>query len=226
VRILIVAATSREIAPLVATLQHAGDESPRLTSFTCAGHEIDILQAGVGLVSTAVWCARALGVRPYALAVNVGVCGAFDPALAPGSVVNVVSEQLSELGAEDGEGFLTVQQLGLIGDSEAPFVDGRLVARRSVVNPVVSALPAVRGISVSTAHGNPRTIAEVVRRFDPQVESMEGAAFMYACLIADVPFLEIRGVSNRIERRNRAAWKMKEAVDNLANAVRRIIEAA
>jgi futalosine hydrolase len=55
---------------------------------------------------------------------------------------------------------------------------------------------------------------------------MEGAAFMYACLIADVPFAEIRAVSNKVERRNREAWKLKEAVENLADTARRIIEAA
>ena len=37
---------------------------------------------------------------------------------------------------------------------------------------------------------------------------MEGAAFMYACLIAGVPFAQVRAVSNRVERRNRAAWDL------------------
>ena len=32
---------------------------------------------------------------------------------------------------------------------------------------------------------------------------MEGAAFMYACLIHGVPFAQVRAVSNIVERRNR-----------------------
>ena len=33
---------------------------------------------------------------------------------------------------------------------------------------------------------------------------MEGAAFMYVCLMHQVPFAQIRAVSNVVERRNRA----------------------
>jgi futalosine hydrolase len=47
---------------------------------------------------------------------------------------------------------------------------------------------------------------------------MEGAAFMYACLVAGVAFAQIRAVSNVVERRNRAAWKMPDAITAL-NAV-------
>ena len=48
---------------------------------------------------------------------------------------------------------------------------------------------------------------------------MEGAAFMYACLMHDVPFAQIRAVSNVVERRNREAWKIREAIDALGEAV-------
>ena len=40
---------------------------------------------------------------------------------------------------------------------------------------------------------------------------MEGAAFMYACLVQGLPFAQVRAVSNVVERRNRGAWKMAEA---------------
>ena len=75
-------------------------------------------------------------------------------------------------------------------------------------------------------HGNDRSIAAVVERFKPQVESMEGAAFMCACLINGVAFAQVRAVSNVVERRNLAAWRMSEAIDSLAEATRRIIERA
>jgi futalosine hydrolase len=53
---------------------------------------------------------------------------------------------------------------------------------------------------------------------------MEGAAFMYACLIADVPFAQVRAVSNVVERRNRESWRLADAIDNLANTARAILE--
>ena len=67
------------------------------------------------------------------------------------------------------------------------------------------------GITVNTVHGAEGSIAAVVERFKPQVESMEGAAFMYACLVHDVRFAQVRAVSNVMERRDRARWKVSEA---------------
>ena len=47
------------------------------------------------------------------------------------------------------------------------------------------------------------------------VESMEGAAFMYACLTLGQRFAQIRAISNLVQRRNREAWKLGEAVASL-----------
>src|SRR5262249_3588911 len=94
------------------------------------------------------------------------------------------------------------------------------------VNPEIAALPVVRGITVNTVHGRETSIADVVARCAPQVESMEGAAFMYAASISGVPFAQIRAVSNLVERRNRDAWKMQEAIHNLGNAALQILAQA
>jgi futalosine hydrolase len=209
-RILVVAATSVEVAPLVAELP--------------GGHEIDVLTTGVGMVATAARCAQALSRTAYDLALNFGVCGSFDPDLTPGAVVHVVKDRLAELGAEDGDEFLTIQQMGLLGADEFPFTSGQLLNARPPVNPALSRLPAVSGITVNTVHGNQRSIAAVVERFKPQVESMEGAAFMYACLTHAVPFAQVRAVSNMVERRNREAWKLAEAIDGLNAAARSILD--
>ena len=97
-RILVVTATDMEVAPFVAALR----DSSR--------HAVDVLATGVGMVATAARCSRALARTRYDLALNFGVCGSFDPALGPGTVVHVVADRLAELGAEDGEAFLTLQR--------------------------------------------------------------------------------------------------------------------
>ena len=53
---------------------------------------------------------------------------------------------------------------------------------------------------------------------------MEGAAFMYACLIHDLPFAQVRAVSNVVERRNREAWKMADAIHNLGRTTLGILD--
>jgi futalosine hydrolase len=53
---------------------------------------------------------------------------------------------------------------------------------------------------------------------------MEGAAFMHACLISNVPFAQVRAVSNIVEKRNREAWNLGEAIGNLGRSAVAILE--
>jgi futalosine hydrolase len=225
VRLLVVAATAAEITPLVAELRHTTARDPRTIAYTFGGLDVDVLVTGVGMVATATWCSHACARARYDMALNLGVCGSFDRTLMPGSVVHVVSDRVSELGAEDDEAFLSVHQLNLLDENEPPFVGGRLVNQRPPVIATLSSLPAVSGITVNTVHGRDQSIGHVVERFAPQVESMEGAAFMYACLVHGQRFAQVRAVSNVVERRNRAAWKLPEAIGNLgATALRMLNE--
>ena len=169
------------------------------------------------MVATAGRCARALATARHDVALNLGVCGSFDAALGPGTVVHVVRDRLAELGAEDGDAFLTLRDLQLEGDDE-------FVNQTPPASVALAELPAVSGITVNTVHGQERSIAAVVRRLQPQVESMEGAAFMFACRLSGVPFAQVRAVSNVVERRNRAAWKMHEAIGSLGAAAVRILD--
>jgi futalosine hydrolase len=224
VRVLVVAATQAEISSLVSGLGRASVVGPGVTSYQGFDHTIDVLISGVGMVATSTWCSRVLSTNRFDVALNLGVCGSFKPEIFPGSVVHVVSDRLAELGAEDGDKFLTIQEMKLLGDDEFPFTSGRLVnASPPVLGPLASMRP-VNGITVSTVHGNDDSIARMMRRFSPDVESMEGAAFMYACLVHGVPFAQVRAVSNMVERRNRAAWKLEEAIANLASVARQILE--
>lgn len=209
-RVLVVAATEGE-----------------LTSFrdnpSSHGHTLDILVTGVGMVPTATHVSRALALTQYDLALNLGVCGAFDRGLALGAVVHVTSDGLPEVGVQDGPSFIPAHVMGLVPPDDAPFVGGRLVNAAPPSFPVLADLPRVSGITVNTVHGDDDEIAAVVAREAPQVESMEGAAFMYACLIAGVPFAQIRAVSNYVERRNRAAWRLAEAIEALGHTAQALV---
>jgi futalosine hydrolase len=214
VRILIVAATEPEVAPVVDRMYSAPTGDTFVDRYTHGPHEIDVLITGVGMVATAAWCSRTLSEHSYDLALNIGVCGSFDSFIEPGTVV-----RLAELGAEDGDEFLTLDDLQLSGESEFVNLD-------PPSNTGLEQLPAVAGITVNTVHGNERTIAVVTERFNPQVESMEGAAFMSACLIHKIQFAQVRAVSNLVERRNRESWKLAEAIHNLSVQTLRIINHA
>jgi futalosine hydrolase len=224
VRVLVVVATAAEVGPFVAGLTRVVEAGPRVTRYKAAAHDIDVLISGVGMVATASWCSRLLASERFDVALNLGICGSFRTAIVPGAVVHVVSDRLAELGAEDGDRFLTIQQMGLFRDDEFPFKGGRLINDSPPPIASLANLPSVDGITVSTVHGNEGSIAGVTERFRPDVESMEGAAFMYSCLIHGVPFAQIRAVSNIVERRNRSAWKLHEAIAALGAEGLRILE--
>jgi futalosine hydrolase len=207
-RVLLVAATDAEIAPVRTTLRP----------------DVTVLVTGVGMVATAVRCARELARGDYELAINVGVCGSFNPVFPPGRVVHIGRDQFSELGAEDDDRFLSLLDLKLLGADDFPYTDGVLVNREPPLLPALVALPTVCGITVNTAHGNAAAIDRVVSRCHPDVESMEGAAFMYACLVQGIPFAQVRAVSNVVERRNRPAWKLTEAVRALGDVTVKLLE--
>ena len=225
-RILVAAATAAEIAPLSAAAGIDPTSPERSRHGRVARHDVDVLVTGVGMVATAFWCATALARHSYDLALNLGLCGAFDRSLALGSVVNVISDRFSELGAEDNDAFLTLQQLGLMASDDPPFRDGAVINHAPPAIVSLQRLPSVSGITVNTVHGRESSIAIVTRRFAPQVESMEGAAFMYACALAGVPYALVRAVSNAVERRYRAAWQIGPAVAALSAAALEILESA
>lgn len=225
-RILIVAATAIEAGGLAARLGAGRECRPRVTEHAYAGHVVDVLVTGVGMVATGVWCARALTEAHYDVAFNIGLCGSFDSGLPPGTVVHVAADRVAGLGAEDGDRFLTPDDLGLVEAGQQPYLRLELVNEAPPANAALAELPAVRGITVNTVHGAEASIAAVVERFSPQVESMEGAAFMYACLVHGVPFAQVRAVSNIVERRNRARWKVSEAIHALGDTAFAILDAS
>ena len=165
---------------------------------------VKILITGVGMVNTAYYLGRHAGNNVDAL-VNVGICGAFNKKLSLGEVVNVVSDRLSEFGAEDNKKFIRFEDLKLGGKSSFVLKNGIKM----------NSLKKVNGITVNTVHGNKKNIRRVVALFNPDVESMEGAAFAMACDVLKKTGIQIRAVSNYVERRDKSKWKMSLAVKNL-----------
>jgi futalosine hydrolase len=221
--LLIVSATYMEIAPLVARLKFVSENDQRMKFYTAGPNEIDVLITGVGMVATATWTTLALNRKKYDAAINFGVCGSFDRMIEVGKVVHVLTDRIADLGAEDGDKFLSVHELNLLGENEAPFMWGQLVNQSLPNIQNILGLIGVNGITVNTAHGDDSTIQKVVKRYNPHVESMEGAAFAYACMIAKVPYAQIRCVSNFIEKRNRDNWNMALAIKNLNETAIEII---
>ncbi len=201
-KILITAATKEEIF--------------LLNGIKSINHELDFLITGVGMVATAYSLTAHLKNNHYDLAINCGIAGSFDRSIQIGEVVSVKEDIFSELGAEDGNDFLSLDQIGLQGKNS--------FKNTFILNAVsMSLLKEVRSITVNTIHGNDPTIKIVVNRFQPHIETMEGASFFFVCENENIPSLQLRSISNYIEKRNRESWNIPLAIENLNNTLTKVI---
>ena len=212
--ILLVTATAFEISPLAAIMQPQGEPGGKLHRYKHNDHNVDVLCTGIGMTATAFYLGKTLPGN-YDVVINAGLAGSFNRNLDLGEVVNVYSDRFSELGAENGDDFLTIAELNLPDDNAFLFANGELENNSSINNPAIELLPKVNGITVNTVHGNESSIEKMVARFHPITESMEGAAFLYCCKIEKIPCVQIRSISNYVERRNKDAWNIPLAIKNL-----------
>jgi len=201
-KILIVVATYQEITPFIKKV--AGTDIKDLT-FKRGNNEIKILVTGVGMVATACALGKELALNTYDVAINVGIAGSFTKKIALGEVVQVTYDVLSELGAEDDEEFISLEEMEL----------GEVGFNASDEPQFTTQLKKVNAITVNKVHGNANSIADIMERLSPQIESMEGAAFFYTCEEASIPAMQVRAISNYVETRNRENWNIPLAVKNL-----------
>ncbi len=210
-KILVVSATPFEIAPLRQHLQeHFWPHSE--THFQKEELEVKLLVAGVGMTLTAFNLGGLFAKQRFDLVVNAGIAGAFNRSLKIGNVVNVTSERFADLGVEEADGrFTDVHEMRLVDANAGPFTEGELLNP----NADFDFLPKAKGLTVNKVHGYEPSIDALRSKYEADVESMEGAAFFMACLLAGQPFLQIRSISNYVETRNREAWDLPLAIKNL-----------
>jgi futalosine hydrolase len=207
-RILLVAATAVEMECFGLNAQWTAGFKEKVK-----GSGVDALITGVGIPATAFHLGCTLSLYSYDLVINIGLAGSFSKDLVPGSLVEVISDEFGDLGAEDHENYLDVFSLGFADKDEPPFKNGHLVPFPAEIEPLK--ISKVRGTTVNTVHGNLHNIALFKKRSTAEIETMEGAAVFYASNAMQIPSLQIRAISNYVEARNRSAWKVAEALQAL-----------
>lgn len=209
-KILYVTATSLEAAILK-------DSTDKIYSHGATDTEIKSLVTGVGSAATS-WSllewVRKFG-KPD-LAINTGIAGSFNDDIEMGDVVMPVSDCFADSGIENDDKFITLFESGLQDANEPPFIDGMLYADPKYVDSLRGLVKPVRAITVNTATGSEITRMKLMNKFNPDIETMEGATFFYICARENIPFLALRAVSNKIEKRNRNSWNIDLALSNLS----------
>jgi futalosine hydrolase len=186
--------------------------------------EISLLITGVGSVSTAWSLKNWLSVnRKPDIVINAGIAGSFKSDINIGDVVMPVKDCFADSGIEDREKFLTSFESGLADPNEFPYRSGVLHSDVILSEKIKSIIRPVNAITVNTATGSEKTIDKLLKKFNPDIETMEGATFFYICTREKLPFLALRSISNMVEARNRSRWNIPLALENLSEKLKEVI---
>jgi futalosine hydrolase len=188
---------------------------------------------GIGPVNTAHALTRAVEAARPALVLQFGIAGAYVPAGLPvGALALATEEGYGDLGVLTPQGWQPADLIGIpVVPPAAPGAPPTF--NRFPLDParVARALRVLRALPLEVRAGPFLTLSQVTgvralgdalhRRSGALCESMEGAAAAHVCALYGLPFLEVRGISNLVEDRDRERWRIAEA----AGAARRAVAA-
>ncbi len=214
-RILFTAATAEEL--------HCAEIAyERIPPADAALLKVEFAVTGIGVAATCYNLTKILdsallsGGEPYDLVVNIGIAGSYSKEFPIGSVAYITVEQFGDMGIETRGGFQTLFDYAMLDANTLPFVDGLLKVRDPY--PVTGPLEGVKdatGITFQTLTGIREQNLRRLEVFAPHIESMEGAAFFYVCLMENAPFIELRAVSNEVGQRDKSRWDIRSAFSAL-----------
>jgi len=219
---LIVAATYLELAPF---LNHIGYTKIVAQAEIVDFGKFDLLITGIGQTQTTFSITRAITKGRYSCLLNFGIAGSFKKKTPIRSMVIVAEEIFADLGAENNDGeFLDLFEMGLNDANKHPFKDGKLQALIPESFTSAQHLPKVRSVTVNRVLSHANSIKWVEKKYAPDVVNMEGAAVFYACIMSELPCLQLRTISDFVGTRDKASWDIKGAVETLNQEVIRIYE--
>lgn len=207
-RILITAATSMELEFLL----KQSVEKDGFRIFENENTEFTLLVSGIGSALSAFSLSRLLQQKSFDTAVQIGIAGSFHEKFPIGSLVKISSDVFADICLSDNG--KPIHEASFDDFRTWPFTDGKLIPDLQNFSHI--RLPEASAITVNSVTAGSDKRLFWLQRYNPDVETMEGAAFYYACMKENIPCVQIRAVSNFVGTGNNN-WKTKDSIDNLAS---------
>jgi futalosine hydrolase len=201
-KILVVAATEMEIAP-----------------FMAQNNQSEILITGVGAPACMYALTKKLLQQQYDLVVQAGIAGTFKNQFALGETYAVKTDLFADLGIQEGNNFYSLFDGGFLKPDAIPYTNAQLL--NTTEN--LFGLKMANAITINTVSDSLAQTELYKKKYDADIESMEGAAFHYVCIQENISFLQIRSISNFVGERVKTNWKMKESIESLNENLIRIV---
>ncbi len=175
------------------------------------------------MLQTTYSLTRQFYLKKPGMVIQAGVAGCFDKEQELAKTWMVKEEIMADLGAEENGQFTDVFDLQFIKKNQFPFTKKRLINPNNKAMGLFK-LPTGTAVTVNEITTSKKRISTLLKKYNPLLESMEGAALHFVCLKENIPFVQIRSVSNYIGVRDKSKWKLKEAVKNLNRELIHFIE--
>ena len=183
-------------------------------------HSIKFYTHGIGLMLSTFHLSEIVKSKPD-LIIQCGLAGTYQNHLKIGETVIVENEILGDTGAQDHKDQLDLFDMQFMNANEFPFSNRML--KNEYVTHLNTSLKKVTGLTVNLSSGNASTIELRKKKYNADIETMEGAVLHYVCLQKEIPFIQFRAISNLVEPRNKDNWKIKEAIESYTLAITEFI---
>jgi futalosine hydrolase len=184
-------------------------------------HRVEFLVSGVGAYAMQ-YAVHEYSVRHTPdIIVCAGIAGSFSEHYTIGQVVSVTRDCFADVGIQQGQSFQSIFDMNLANPHQAPFVDSYLPIE---CEQLTHSLPHVAGITVNSITANDQQRKIWQKKYNPDLETMEGAAVHYVALQQNIPCLHLRAVSNMVGERDKSKWNIPLALANLYEILEKILK--
>jgi len=200
------------------------------------GKQVVLIVAGIGKVNAAHAATLLIHEFSPAVIMNIGIGGAYPlSGLKIGDVAIAEKEIYGDEGVLLKDDFHGIDFIGipLLQKGRKKYFNefplDKPLIRKAVkalsLSPLPLALKPGLFLTLSACTGTKKRALELERCSGAICENMEGAAVAHICTLYGVPMIEMRGISNIVEDRDRSTWNIKLAAENCQNAALECIRA-
>ncbi|MBI3378020.1 MAG: futalosine hydrolase [Nitrospirae bacterium] len=240
-RIGLISATEKESRAVLKTLRRIRGKSLALPVYQGKIGKTNIIHiiSGIGKANAAHAATLLIEKFSPSAVINFGIGGAYPSAnLRTGDIAIADKEIYGDEGLWLKDGFHKADAIGIPllkkgrkkyfnefplqnGIVKKAFESAKLLTFNSQLS---TNIETDAFVTVSTVTGTGRRAREIEKRFNAICENMEGAAVAHVCAMYGIPMLEIRGISNIVEDRDRSKWDIKTAAENCQKIILALIK--
>ncbi len=235
----IIVAVSAEAGILCRNLNRKTRTGSMYYDGSLGGKHVVVSIAGIGKVNAAHACTQLIHDYSPAVIMNIGIGGAYPlSGLTIGDIAIAEKEVYGDEGVLLKDGFHGMDFIGipLLRKGRQKYfnefpLDKPLVRKAvkaaQLITHYSSLITVKKGtfLTVSPCTGTRKRAIELERRSSAICENMEGAAIAHICALYGIPMIEMRGISNIVEDRDRSKWNIELAAATCQKAALECIKA-